>query len=37
MIFPEKNIGITILCNGMHADQVVWNELPKLLSELINK
>lgn len=36
MIFPEKNTGITILCNGMYADQVVWNELPKLILELIN-
>lgn len=37
MIFPEKNIGIVILCNGMYANQVVWNELPKLILELINK
>lgn len=36
MIYPEKNIGITILCNGMYADQLVWNELPELLLELMN-
>lgn len=36
MIFPEKNLGITILCNGMYADQVVWNELPELVLELAN-
>jgi CubicO group peptidase (beta-lactamase class C family) len=28
MIFPEKNLGITILCNGMYADEVVWNKIP---------
>lgn len=31
LIYPEKNVGITILCNGMYADQVVWNELPELI------
>lgn len=36
MIFPEKSLGITILCNGMYADQLVWNELPKLVLELVN-
>jgi CubicO group peptidase (beta-lactamase class C family) len=35
MIYPERKIGITILCNGMYADQVVWNELPELILELI--
>lgn len=35
MIYPEKNIGITILCNGMYADQLVWNELPELILELV--
>lgn len=28
MIFPEHNFGITILCNAMYADQIVWNTLP---------
>lgn len=28
MIWPERNAGIAILCNGMFADQVVWNILP---------
>lgn len=37
MIYPEENIGITILCNGMYADQVVWNELPELILELMNE
>ncbi len=37
MIYPEKNIGITILCNGMYADQLVWNELPELILELMNE
>lgn len=37
MIYPEKNVGITILCNGMYADQVVWNELPELILELMNE
>ena len=37
LIFPEKKTGITILCNGMYADQFVWNELPMLLMGLINE
>jgi len=37
MIYPEKNIGITILCNGMYADQLVWNELPELILKLMNE
>lgn len=37
LIFPEKKIGITILCNGMYADQFVWNELPMQLMGLINE
>jgi len=37
MIYPEKNIGITILCNGMYADQLVWNELPELILNLMNE
>ncbi len=35
MIYPERKIGITILSNGMYADQVVWNELPELILELL--
>jgi CubicO group peptidase (beta-lactamase class C family) len=37
MIYPEKNVGITILCNGMYADQFVWNELPELILKLMNE
>lgn len=37
MIYPEENMGITILCNGMYADQIVWNELPELILELMNE
>lgn len=37
MIYPKRKMGITILCNGMYADQLVWNELPELLLELINE
>lgn len=37
MIYPERKIGITILSNGMYADQVVWNELPELILELMNE
>ncbi len=28
MIFPDRNFGITILCNGMYAEQIVWNKIP---------
>lgn len=35
MIYPERNIGITLLCNGMYADQLVWNELPELILALM--
>lgn len=28
MILPEHNFGITILCNGMYAEQIVWNKIP---------
>jgi len=37
LIYPEKNIGITILCNAMYVDQLVWNELPELILQLINE
>lgn len=35
MIFPEQNFGITILCNGMYADQLVWNTLPFEIMEIL--
>jgi CubicO group peptidase (beta-lactamase class C family) len=35
-IYPEKNIGITILSNAMYADMVIWNELPELIMKVIN-
>lgn len=28
MILPEHNFGITVLCNGMYAEQIVWNKIP---------
>ena len=37
MIYPKKNLGITILCNGMYADQLVWNELPELILDLMKE
>lgn len=36
IIFTEKKVGITILCNGKYADQIVWNELPELILKVIN-
>lgn len=36
-IYPDKNIGITILTNAMYADQVIWNELPELIIKLLNE
>lgn len=35
MIFPETNFGIVILCNGMQADQMVWNHLPFEIMRLL--
>ena len=35
-IYPEKNIGITILSNAMYADTVIWNELPELIMRVVN-
>lgn len=35
-IYPEKNIGITILSNAMYADMVIWNELPELIMKVVN-
>lgn len=28
MIFPAHNFGITLLCNGMYAEQIIWNKMP---------
>ncbi|MBK9643511.1 MAG: serine hydrolase [Saprospiraceae bacterium] len=28
MVFPEHNYGITVLSNGMYAEQIVWNKIP---------
>lgn len=28
MILPEHNFGITVLSNGMYAEQIVWNKIP---------
>lgn len=33
MVFPEHNFGITVLSNGMYAEQVIWNKIP---FEIIN-
>ncbi|HTF05738.1 MAG TPA: serine hydrolase, partial [Bacteroidia bacterium] len=27
MVFPENDFGITILTNGMYAEEVVWNKM----------
>ena len=35
MIFPEQNFSITILCNAMYADQLVWNTLPFEIMEIL--
>ncbi len=35
MIFPEQNFGITILCNAMYADQIIWNKLPFEIIDII--
>jgi CubicO group peptidase (beta-lactamase class C family) len=34
VIFPERNLGITVLCNGKYADQVVWNKIPFEITNL---
>ena len=34
-IYPDKNLGITILSNAMYADQVIWNELPELIMKVV--
>lgn len=28
MVLPEHNFGITVLTNGMYAEQIVWNKIP---------
>lgn len=28
MIFPKYDLGITVLSNGMYAEQIVWNKIP---------
>ena len=28
MVFPTHNFGITVLSNGMYAEQIVWNRIP---------
>lgn len=28
MVLPEHNFGITVLSNGMYAEQIVWNKIP---------
>ncbi len=37
IIFPEKNFGITILCNAMYADQLVWNEMPFAIMKIMTE
>ena len=36
-IYPEKNIGITILTNAMYADRVVWNDLSEAIFKVVSK
>ncbi len=28
MVFPEQNLGIAVLSNGMYAQEIVWNKIP---------
>jgi CubicO group peptidase (beta-lactamase class C family) len=28
MVFPKYNLGITVLTNGMYAEQIIWNKIP---------
>lgn len=35
MIFPDRNLGITILSNGMYAEQIVWNKIPFAIINLL--
>jgi CubicO group peptidase (beta-lactamase class C family) len=34
MIYPEKNFGITILCNGWYAQEVVWHKITEEITNL---
>ena len=36
-IFPEQNFGINILCNGMFAQEAVFNKIPLEIADLIMK
>lgn len=37
MLFPDKNFGITLMTNGMYAEQLVWNKIPYDIIELLNE
>ena len=28
IVFPEHSFGITVMSNGMYAEQIVWNKIP---------
>ena len=34
MIYPEKNFGITVLCNGWYAQEAVWNKITEEITKL---
>ena len=34
MIYPEKNFGITILCNGWYAQEAVWHKITDEITKL---
>ncbi len=34
MIYPEKNFGITILCNGWYAQEAVWHKMTNEITNL---
>ena len=34
MLYPEKNFGITILCNGMYAQEAVWHKITDEITKL---
>ena len=36
-IFPERNFGINIFCNGMFAQEAIYNEIPLEIARLIMK
>ncbi|MEO7175776.1 MAG: serine hydrolase domain-containing protein [Saprospiraceae bacterium] len=37
MLFPDKNFGITLMTNGMYAEQIVWNKMSYDIIELFNE